>query len=210
MVSLQSIVLVCCSVALAACGTFLPSATAGATPAGSGIVIRPEDLPRGWVPIGPAPLERVGQDTLIWLAAYASADDPGRSTITIQQQLTIFPTTQSAMDAYDQWFIKWFPTGAWALPPESHFTPRQPSDKYHYACLFVAGASVTSCGQLQQHANLVSLVIANIDGHSMTLAQFEQVLNNIDARMTASNNPAPTTPGSQSTRAVVLAADVFE
>jgi len=181
---LRSAMLWNCSLLLVACVVYSSSSTSRATPVGAGITIRPGDLPSGWVPIGPVPLERVGQDVLVWQAAYASADDPTRSTITIQQQLTVFSTTQSATDAYGQWDRKWFPTTDWLTPQGTQFTPRDPDGQHHYACVCVAGASILACGQLQRHVNLVSLVIANIDGHSMTLAQFGQVIDHIDARLT--------------------------
>ena len=184
MTLLRSAMLWSCSLLLVACVVYSSSSTSRATPVGAGITIRPGDLPSGWVSIGPVPLERVGQDGIIWQAAYASADDPTRSTITIQQQLTVFSTTQSAIDAYKQWIPKWFPTADWTTPLESSSVPRDQNDQYHYACLTYAGASIISCSQLQRHVNLVSLVIANIDGRSMTLAQFGQVIDHIDARLT--------------------------
>jgi hypothetical protein len=175
------VALSCFSLVLAACSTFQPSSTPNFI--GSGVVIRPQDLPPGWLPVGHSVLERVGLPAYNWFAEYASADDP-TGAINIQQQLTVFTTTQSALDAYEQWDRNWFPTTVWVTPPGSQFKPRDPDDQYHNACLFVAGASMTSCTELQRHASLVSLVIANIDGHSMTLKQFEQIMGGIDSRLT--------------------------
>jgi hypothetical protein len=172
----------CFSLLLAACSAFQPSSTPNSI--GIGVVIRPQDLPPGWLSLGPSNLNRVDPSAYSWLAAYVSEDDPTRLTINIQQQLTVFMTAQSAKSAYEQWDAKWFPTTNWLTPPGAQFAPRDPDDQYHYACLFVAGASLTACRYLQRHVNLVSLVIANIDGQSMTFSQFGQIIDGIDSRLT--------------------------
>jgi hypothetical protein len=109
----------------------------------------------------------------------------------ISHQLTIYPDIESAKSSFTDWEKKWF-TDSW-MTPSITYTPSDSNDQYVLKCL---GAQINtelvqSCTFLQQHNNLMVLVLANVDNTSINWDQFIDVLQKLDQRLPAEGEIVP-------------------
>jgi len=146
-------------------------------------LMTPEDLPAGWGRAGGEAPEVPG--ALSRSVRFAGSTNPRQEYLSIEHQLTVYPDDQLAQDSYPEWERTWFPTEKWQRPAQATFVPLDPKDQFRFACINVAinGVPLMSCRYLQQHHNLVALIIVNIDNKTMTLEQFEYALKRLDERL---------------------------
>jgi len=157
------------------------------------LLMTPEDLPAEWGRAGSEAPEVPG--AISRLVGFTGSTDPQQEYLLVKHQLAVYPSEQAGKDAYSMWEQKWFPTITWQRPPEASFEPRDPSDQFRFACINVKinGFPIMTCTYLQQHRNLVSLVLVNVDGKAITLEQFEQALKKLDERLQSVNTETPAT-----------------
>jgi len=110
----------------------------------------------------------------------------------IRHQITIYPNIESAQSSFPIWENEWF-TNSWSQPKESKFKPSNPEDIHSLKCLptQIDDRQSQSCRMLQQHKNLVILVLVNIDSENMSFAEFDAVLQRLDSRLPVDPIPMP-------------------
>jgi hypothetical protein len=103
----------------------------------------------------------------------------------VTHELSVYPDEELAKKAYPTWETGWFPTSTWTRPADAQFAPMDSKDQVHFACISTTGnlGPLLSCRLLQRHKRLISLVLVNIDGKTLTLAQIEEALRRMDERM---------------------------
>ncbi len=107
-------------------------------------------------------------------------------------QITIYPDSKSANEAYSSWVTKWF-NEYWIQPSDSTYTPKSPDDIYQIACMdvIINELPTRSCELLQLHNNLIILVLTNINSDNIDFATFEDILTQLDARLPDGDIPKP-------------------
>lgn len=145
-----------------------------------------EDLPNLWVWNGSSAV-RV-PDALTSHDTSFSAPNINKDLIPISHQIAVYADPQAARDSLPWWEEEWLPGDEWQTPPESTFTPADPADNYRLGCIPIRSGQVDmlACRSIQQHASLVSVVVAQIDNHAISFAQFDYALRQIDTRLQAS------------------------
>ena len=110
----------------------------------------------------------------------------------IRHQITIYPDIEAAQRSLPVWENEWF-TDSWSQTEESKFRPSDQEDIYSLKCLpaQIDGRQSKSCRMLQQHNNLVILVLVNIDSENMSFAEFDTVLKRLDSRLPVDPLPMP-------------------
>lgn len=140
------------------------------------------DLPSEWYRLGGV-FEEVEGAEFSHRVAYGPNED--KTFLGITQILTIYPQSEIAVQQYSHWEEEWFPTEAWRKPSDFGFSPLNSEDQSHLAChsLSINGVPILSCGYLQQHAQFISLILANIDGQRVTKETFVSALEAQDIRL---------------------------
>ena len=146
------------------------------------LMLQATDLPNGF--------ERTGgsfpevPDAFSHMVGFSS--DPDVIGKGISHRITIYPDVDSAKDSFVQWERESF-TQAW-LAPSVIYTPMDVEDQAVLKCMNVQindGIS-QSCRFLQQHNNLIILVLANIDSAAINYDEFLKMLQNLDKRLPTS------------------------
>ncbi len=147
------------------------------------LMMQVPDLPSGWFYDGSEFPDEAGADTR--LRDFRASKDPQLRYLLTSHELSVYPDEQAAKHAYTRWETRWFPTSTWKTPRDAHFAAKDPNDRFRFACISasVNSVPVLTCGYLQRHKRLVSLVLTNIDGKAITLTQFEEALRRVDERM---------------------------
>ena len=156
------------------------------------LLMTSEDLPTGWGRAGGEAPEVPG--AVSRLVSFAGSTDPRQEYVLVKHQLTVYSSDDGATNAYPEWEGTWFPTQTWQRPAEAAFAPVDSTDQFRFACINVKinDSPVMTCTYLQQHHNLISLVLVNIDGKTITLQQFEQALKRVDERLQMANHASAT------------------
>ncbi len=78
-----------------------------------------------------------------------------------------------------------FPVDDWQTPVDFDFEPANAGDLYRFGCMpgYFDGKWYTLCNYVQQHNNIVSDILANLDGQFLKLEDVKAVLESLDARM---------------------------
>jgi hypothetical protein len=124
-------------------------------------MLQSADLPAGFERVnGEFPHVSGGFSHLV-----AYSDEPGVVGIGISHQLTIYPDIDSAKDSFTNWDKEWF-TNSWTTP-SIIYTPLDNTDQYE---LCMDGKSILIYLKLflQQHNNMIILILANIDDTSIS------------------------------------------
>jgi hypothetical protein len=139
--------------------------------------VNTKDLPEGWAFSKEDWNIESGKDS--YAAAYGV---PNKDIVGLSQVIYIYPDEEQTQLAYSEQEKKWFSEGReW---PGAEFTPLDTNDKYRYVCLQIFfDKSIVSCRFLQKHNNIVVLILVNVDGKSMTLMQFNEILKVLDKRL---------------------------
>ena len=110
----------------------------------------------------------------------------------ISHQITIYPDIKSAKDSIPIWENQSF-TKNWLQPKESLFIPSDSDDFYAFKCLptKINDRESQGCTSIQQHKNLVVLVIVNIDSENLSFSEFDNVMKKLDSRLPSEVVPMP-------------------
>ena len=102
----------------------------------------------------------------------------------ISHQITIYPNIEAAKSSVPVWENKSF-TSNWSRPKESKFKPSDPEDFYLLKCLptQINDRQSQGCRIVQQHKNLVILILVNIDSSNMSFSEMDGVLEKLDSRL---------------------------
>ncbi len=104
--------------------------------------------------------------------------------INISHTITIYPDIDTATEMYPEWEQRYF-TQAWQSVQDSNFSPANLDDvfRFEYWDVQIEEAPVRSYRYLQQHGNLIILILTNVDNKNLTFPQFEEILSKLDAKL---------------------------
>ena len=111
----------------------------------------------------------------------------------IRHQIAIYPDPETVLESNSFWQNETF-TSAWTTNMESTFKPTDPEDNHYLKCipLTVNGVENQSCRFLQFHKNLVIYIYFRANSErGMSMEEFDEVLQKLDARLPAENVPVP-------------------
>jgi len=151
------------------------------------LMIQSSDLPRGFVRTGGSFPQIEGAFSHI--VGYLS--NPDKIATGISHQITIYPSVDLAISSFPKWENEWL-TNAWSEPSETYI-PSDTGDAYVLKCMDIQIETTVSqsCTYLQQHNNLVILVLANIDSKAIDFRQFIEMLQKLDSRLPSEIVPMP-------------------
>ncbi|HMV96968.1 MAG TPA: hypothetical protein PKE48_11760 [Anaerolineales bacterium] len=133
------------------------------------------DLPDGWAFFSEDWSGELGED--YYAATYGI---PNKDIIGLSQVIAMYPSEEQTQLGYSEREEKWFSVGeVW---PGTEFTPLNSNDKYRYECVQIF-SDIVDCTFLQGHNNIVVLILVSIDGKTMTMAQFNEILRVLDERL---------------------------
>lgn len=151
------------------------------------LMIQSSDLPQGFIRTGGSFPERPG--AFVHIVGYSSdADQTGAG---ISHQLAIYSDIESAKIGFSTREDEVF-TDVWSVPPETYI-PLNPSDASILKCMDVQidNDVSQSCTFLQQHNNIVILILAVIDSKTINFQQFIEMLQKLDSRLPSKIVPMP-------------------
>lgn len=136
-----------------------------------------KDFPKGWVFNGEDWNSESGKES--YSVNYSV---PNKDPIGFGQTIAIYPDQAQAQNGYLEWEKEWFSVGEkW---PGTEFIPQDSNDEYRYKCIQIfLDKSIVSCTFLQKHNELVVLILVNIDGKTLNLSQFNEILRVLDERL---------------------------
>ena len=151
------------------------------------LMLQSSDLPQGLVRTGGSFPEEEG--TFTHIVGYSTS--PDRVGKGISHQIRVYPDTDIAYNSFPDWVNIW-PSDVWS-EPDTIYVPQNPNNQYSLRCMDVKinGEPSTSCIYIQQHNNLVIIILANIDSELITYQQFMDMLESLDSRLPSSNVPTP-------------------
>lgn len=128
------------------------------------------------------------------LVSYLASSSQGYDYLFVKQQMTLYESVEDARRGFDEMEDRRFPTEAWISPQEVDFRPASKRDLYRDGCIhsIIDGEEIQSCLFLQQHDELVSLVIVNIDGRYINFEMVNSVLMSVDRRLNGGELPQDT------------------
>ncbi len=149
----------------------------------SGMLMVPQDLPRGWTREDVYFEDVLNAQSVT--VAHVGSSDPKESHILVSHQLSLYQTETDAKNAYSDWESEWFTTDKLIPPNGWLFQPQDTQDQSRFGCLnqTINEKPFLVCRYLQRHKSIISLVLANLDGETLTLEQFANTLMLIDTRM---------------------------
>jgi hypothetical protein len=105
--------------------------------------------------------------------------------VLVQHQLSVYQTVDAAKKAFPDWEKQWIPTSEWTTPDDFNFQPKDKSDLFRMACVSgkVDGQPMLFCRYIQQHDNMVTLVLSKLGTNSLTLEQLINALEILDLRL---------------------------
>jgi len=103
----------------------------------------------------------------------------------VSHKLAVYADEKSAQTAYLDWEKETFPVDDWKSPDDFHFKPGTSGDLYRFGCMpgYFNGKDFILCRYIQQHKNMLSRILANLDGHVLKLEDVEKTLAELDARL---------------------------
>jgi hypothetical protein len=151
------------------------------------LMLQASDLPQGFIRTGGSFPQM--ENAFSHIVGYSS--NPQKIATGISHQITIYPTSDLAIESFPRWEDEWL-TNAWAEPTES-YEPLNPNDISVLKCMDIQidNNPSQSCTYLQQHENLVILVLANIDSQAINFQQFLNMLDKLDSRLPSAVVPMP-------------------
>ncbi len=179
--SLLAIVFIGLVLGITACASMFNGSSSAEFP--FDLMMQVDDLPSGWFNNGGSFPDEPGADSR--LSAFAKSEDSQFGYRHVIHELSVYSSEELAKKAYPAWETEWFPTNTWKRPAEARFAPKDPNDQVRFACVPVSVnlADVLSCRHLQRHKQIISLILAEIDGKALTLVQLEEALERLDERM---------------------------
>jgi len=144
------------------------------------ITLRPADLPDGWVFASEYYNKEMGG--INYVVGYQFGDKD--TSLSISHELTTYKDVEAGKTAFVEWYRKWF-NQYWLPMQNFHFQPTDLDDLYRYGCMssLMNNLPITSCTFLQQHRQVVSLILVDTDRKAMTFDQMLKILQNIDNRL---------------------------
>lgn len=151
------------------------------------LMLQSNDLPAGFVRTGSSFPEVTGGFSHL-VGFSSNPDSIGKG---ISHQITVYPDIDSAKESLSKWENEWL-TEAWIIPT-AVYTPKDTEDQYILKCMDVQidNQPSQSCTFLQQHNNLIILVLANIDNTVINYDQFIHMLRNLDRRLPVNGELIP-------------------
>lgn len=148
-----------------------------------------DEVPFGWNRLGGIFPDEPGA-----LISHATSFSPYKNPpywINISHTITVYPDLDTATTAYTNWEQRYY-TEVWQAVQDTNFHPVDSEDifRFEYWDVQIDEASVRSYTYLQQHGNLIILILANVDNQKLTFAQFEEILSELDAKLQNYQLPA--------------------
>jgi len=114
-----------------------------------------------------------------------SKPSTGTLPLLVQHQLSVYQTVDAAKQAYPEWEKQWIPTTDWKSPTGVVFQPKDINDLFRLACYSgkVDGQPILFCSYLQQHKNIITLVLAQVDDKNLDVQQLVNALEILDIRL---------------------------
>ena len=146
----------------------------------SKILMTAQDLPSGWQ-MTSFNFEEV-PNAKSRSVDYHVSFEPNKLYFHVLHQLVVYPNENEAVKAYSEWESKYFPTNDWRSPFVNDFNPK---GLFRLECLNqnINGQPFIVCRYIQKYKNLISLVLANLDGAYLNLEQLINALKILDIRM---------------------------
>jgi hypothetical protein len=145
------------------------------------LTLSTHDLPPNFHP-GATSIEEI-EGGISYGGDFYASSDPSQVYILVKHELAVYPGSSEAA-AYATRANEYFPPAYWEEVESFRFRPRDPGDRFRFACMPVKinRVPITSCGYLQQHSRFISLVLVNTDGKAITIAQLEHAIDRLDER----------------------------
>ena len=154
--------------------------------------IKVEDLPSGWHRGGVQVEEVAGAEARFY--SFYGTSDPNKTWVNVRQKLILYPSPETAANAYDGWVDQVIPPAyadEWVLPPEIEFTSQ--ADQMVVACLsgYVNETHHYACNAIGRYGDTVVVLLGNVfDDRWLTMADFQAVLEAMDRRIVAATQEA--------------------
>ena len=147
------------------------------------LLLKQQDLPSGFQRKEFIPVDVPNADALA--IGYVVPDGSKFSGVRVSHRLAMYADEQSAQAAYPDWEKELFPVVEWKNPEDFDFKPTDSDDLYRFACMpgYFEGRDYILCRYVQQHKNMISDVLANLDGRFLNLEDVEELLASLDARL---------------------------
>ena len=163
---------------LLSCASCQIEATSPATTQFTSYEVKASDIPPGWASPGQAWGEDWGGQS--HLVGYEITTP--NNVMRLKHMISIYPDEEQAKTAYPKWEEKWF-KGQYVKVTDADFVPSNPNDTYRFECVPLPSESLFSCNYLQLHKRLISFVLVDVDGKSITFAQLNTILKAVDDRL---------------------------
>lgn len=146
------------------------------------LLLTAQDLPSGFVRKEYVTLDVPNAKSLA--IGFVVPDGSQFPPIRVSHQLANCADAQSAQLAYPDW-EKEFPVENWKAPDDFQFKPVIFGDTYRFGCLpgHFNGQDLLCCRYIQQHKNMISEILFNLDGRHLKMEDVEKTLANLDARL---------------------------
>jgi hypothetical protein len=147
------------------------------------LLLKQYDLPRGFQRKEFLSVDVPNAEALA--IGYVVPDGSKFPGVRVSHRLAMYADEQSAQAAYPGWEKELFPVDEWKTPDDFDFKPTDSDDLYRFACMpgYFDGQDYILCRYVQQHKNMISDVMANLDGQFLKLEDVEKLLASLDARL---------------------------
>jgi hypothetical protein len=149
------------------------------------LLLKQQDLPDGFTRKEYVTVSDIPDATEALAIGFVVPDGSQFPPIRVSQRLAVYIDETTAQKAYPDWEKGLFPVDDWKTPDDFHFKPADAGDLYRFGCMlgYFNGKDFIGCSYIQQHKNIISEVLANLDGTVLKLEDVEKTLANLDARM---------------------------
>jgi hypothetical protein len=147
------------------------------------LLLKQQDLPRGFMRKEFVTVDVPNAEALA--IGFVVPDGSQFPLVRVFHKLAVYTDEQSAQAAYLDWEKEIFPVDEWETPDNFQFKPAVAEDLHRFGCMpgFFNGKDFIGCSYIQQHNNMISEVLLNLDGKILTLEYAENILANLDARL---------------------------
>ena len=151
------------------------------------VMLSQEDMPDHWYRSGGDDFE-VNDAVAAHLIGFEYK--PEKLSRSMSQRLIIYKDGNKAEKSYSDLVTDYFPTDDWRMPDIFIFKPKNKNDQFDFRCIEsepkingISQGKCLGCISLQQHEQYISLIHVNIDGETLTLDQFKDILAKSDEHL---------------------------